>query len=161
MRLSVEDPTLRLTLTPDDKRKIQDAHEQTLVAEGRRRGIDDANKYLRELQPLVDAAQDLSDVLIVVSTLAMAGAWQRLQDDRFIKEIGGTHRIIREISSSIKDPEIADWNAKIQPVVDGMIIGIHRLIKEDDRSSLLETVLTFNPKALRLPPPQIRGTTKF
>lgn len=153
----MEDPTLKLTLTPDDKRKIQEAHEQTLIADGRRKAIDDANKYLREIQPLVDAAHDLCDVLLVVSTLAMAGSWQHLRDDRYIKEIGGTHRIIREMAGSIKDPDIADWNAKIQPVVDSMIIGIHRLIKEDDRSSLMETVLTFNPKALRLPPAKVPG----
>lgn len=153
----MEEPTLKFSLTPEDKRRIQDAYEQSVRVEERQKAIDEIDKYLRNIQPLIDAAHDLSDVLIVVYTMVMFGHWERLQDGRFIKEVAGTQRILREICGDIRDREIAEWNARIEAIIDDTIIGIHRLLKDDDKSYLVNAVQKFDVKMLRLPPLRYRG----
>ncbi|MEP7284962.1 MAG: hypothetical protein ABI947_04250 [Chloroflexota bacterium] len=147
--------TRKLVLTQEDRQKLRDAYEQTVREEEYEKAFDEANRQLRERQPLVDTVNDLNDVLLVVSTLALSENWNRLRDERFIKEIGGFHRVISELCKNIDDPDIATWDSRMQIIVDAYIEGINLLIVKRNKDYLREIIVKFGPKQMRLPPQKL------
>jgi hypothetical protein len=150
--------TLNLHFTEADRRQLRDEYEQSLCDVERRKVLEIVQAQLNVWQSMLNAILDLNNTLLVVSTLVLSDNWQPLRDERFIKEIGGSHQVIAELSKGLENSELINWKKHLQVTVNMYVTALRLYIQHDRKLGLQETVRQMGAKPIEMPILTVQGT---